>query len=46
MQIGAAGVLGSLWQVDDLATALLIARFYEFHFGGLAPPAALSLAQV
>jgi CHAT domain-containing protein len=45
MQIGATGVLASLWQVDDLATALLIAKFYESHFNGLAPPAALRRAQ-
>jgi CHAT domain len=39
MQIGATGVLGSLWQVDDLATALLMARFYDLHLGaGLTPP--------
>jgi hypothetical protein len=53
MQAGAAGVLGSLWQVDDLATALLIARFYDLHLGspggapagGLPPPTALRQAQ-
>ena len=26
---GAAGVMSALWQVDDLATALVISRFYE-----------------
>ena len=31
MQLGAAGVLGTLWQVDDMATALLIAKFYDVH---------------
>jgi CHAT domain-containing protein len=42
MQIGATGVLGSLWQVDDLATALLMARFYDLHLDkGVAPSAAL-----
>ena len=46
MQIGATGVLASLWQVDDVATALLIAKFYELHFSGLMPPAALKRAQV
>jgi CHAT domain-containing protein len=46
MQLGAGGVLGTLWQVDDRATALLIARFYELHLGqGLAPPTALKQAQ-
>lgn len=28
MEAGAAGVVGSLWQVDDLSTALLMVRFY------------------
>jgi CHAT domain-containing protein/tetratricopeptide (TPR) repeat protein len=46
MRLGAAGVIGSLWQVDDLATALLMARFYELHLDeGLSPPAALKTAQ-
>ena len=46
MQIGAAGVVSTLWQVDDLATALLMARFYEQHLDkGLAPPTALKQAQ-
>lgn len=47
LQIGAGGVLGTLWQVDDMATAFLVSRFYELHLGqGLAPPAALKSAQV
>jgi CHAT domain-containing protein len=46
LQLGAAGVVNTLWQVDDLATALLIARFYELHLKlGLSPPAALKSAQ-
>ena len=46
MQLGAAGVLGTLWQVDDLATALLMAKFYEMHLGeSLEPPTALGRAQ-
>jgi CHAT domain-containing protein len=46
MAIGAAGVLSTLWQVDDRATALLIARFYDLHLGdGLAPQSALQQAQ-
>jgi CHAT domain-containing protein len=42
MQVGAAGVLGSLWLVDDLATSLLMAKFYDLHLGGggLEPPSA------
>jgi CHAT domain-containing protein len=46
MQLGATGVIGSLWQVDDLATALLMAKFYDLHLDqGVAPPAALKQAQ-
>ncbi len=44
--LGAAGVLGTLWPVNDAATALLMAKFYELHIGaGLAPPVALNQAQ-
>ena len=46
LQIGAAGVVSSLWPVDDLATALLIAKFYDLHMQDrLAPPTALKDAQ-
>jgi CHAT domain-containing protein len=46
MALGAAGVIGTLWPVDDRATALLIAKLYELHQGqGLAPAAALKRAQ-
>ncbi len=46
LELGAGGVIGSLWQVDDLATALLMARFYELHIGGgLARAAALKQAK-
>ena len=45
LELGAAGVIGSLWQVDDLPTALLMARFYDFHIDqGLPPAAALKAA--
>jgi CHAT domain-containing protein/tetratricopeptide (TPR) repeat protein len=45
--LGAAGVLGTLWPVNDMATALLVARFYDLHLGGrLAPPTALRQAQL
>ena len=38
LELGAGGVIGSLWEVSDLATALLMARFYELHIDkGLAP---------
>ncbi len=46
MALGAAGVLGTLWPVSDMATSLLIARFYELHIDkGLRPAAALHAAQ-
>ncbi|MBS1862257.1 MAG: CHAT domain-containing protein [Actinobacteria bacterium] len=44
---GSASVVASLWQVDDLATAILMTRFYEEMFeGGLRPPEALRRAQL
>jgi CHAT domain-containing protein len=46
MQLGAAGVLSALWRVDDLATALLMAKFYNLHLHEKLPPAtALKQAQ-
>jgi CHAT domain-containing protein len=46
LQLGAAGVVATLWQVDDLATALLIAKFYDLHMADkLSPPSALRGAQ-
>jgi CHAT domain-containing protein len=46
MRLGSAGIVGTLWQVDDAATAFLMIKFYEFHFDrGLSPPAALKQAQ-
>src|SRR5262245_7492397 len=46
LQIGAAGVIGTLWSVDDVSTALLMMRFYELHLAGrLEPAAALRSAQ-
>jgi CHAT domain-containing protein/tetratricopeptide (TPR) repeat protein len=45
--LGAAGVLGTLWPVNDAATALLIAKFYDLHLGQwLAPPTALRRSQL
>jgi CHAT domain-containing protein len=44
---GAEGVMVSLWQVDDRATAELMRRFYRGILQeGLAPPAALRRAQI
>jgi CHAT domain-containing protein/tetratricopeptide (TPR) repeat protein len=46
MRLGAGGVLATLWPVDDLSTALLIARFYDLHRSEKLPPAvALRAAQ-
>jgi CHAT domain-containing protein len=50
MRSGVPGVLACLWNVDDLSTALLMARFYELHLQGdpegpLPPVRALRLAQ-
>jgi CHAT domain-containing protein len=46
MGLGAAGVIGTLWPVNDAATALLIAKFYELHIGQKqAPSTALNRAQ-
>jgi CHAT domain-containing protein/tetratricopeptide (TPR) repeat protein len=38
---GAAGVVASLWAVDDFATALLMSRFYEELGDGATPAHAL-----
>jgi len=35
MRSGVPGVVACLWNVDDLSTALLMARFYEFHLHGV-----------
>ncbi|NJO32384.1 MAG: CHAT domain-containing protein [Rhodospirillales bacterium] len=44
--LGAAGVVGTLWPVSDVATAVLIAKFYELYFEAkLPPPTALHQAQ-
>ena len=46
MQLGATGVLSTLWQVDDLATTLLMAKFYDLHLDQkLSPATALRQAQ-
>jgi CHAT domain-containing protein len=44
---GAAGVIATLWAVDDYATALLMSRFYEILAEDrLAPAEALRSAQL
>ena len=40
MYAGAPRVVASLWQVDDLATAELMKRFYRALFVDRLPPAA------
>jgi len=43
---GAAGAIASLWAVHDLATALLMSRFYEELVDGAAPATALRAAML
>jgi CHAT domain-containing protein len=53
MQAGIPGVIGTLWPVNDLSTALLMIRFYQYHLEGdpergsspLAPAEALRRSQ-
>jgi CHAT domain-containing protein len=47
LQVGALGVIGTLWAVNDASTMLLMVKFYEAHLKeGLAPAAALRKAQL
>ena len=54
LQLGVPGVIGSLWPVNDLSTALLMLKFYEYHLGAvedaddspMPPAAALRSAQL
>jgi CHAT domain-containing protein len=47
VQAGVPGVVGSLWSVLDLSTALLMVRFYDLWRGeGLPPAEALQQAQI
>jgi CHAT domain-containing protein len=46
LQAGVAGVVSSLWAVNDFSTALLMMRFYEaWREEGQTPPEALHTAQ-
>jgi CHAT domain-containing protein len=54
IQAGASGVVGSLWPVNDISTALLMIKFYQYHLAGdplnsippLSPVSALRKAQL
>lgn len=48
LQAGSAGVIASLWKVDDIATYLLMTRFAQLYLqarGGISPAKALAQAQ-
>ena len=46
LRAGAPGVVGTLWPVNDISTALLMIKFYEYHLGeGERPVRALRRAQ-
>jgi len=46
LQAGSPAVVGTLWPVEDVSTALLMTRFYEYLLNEGAPPAqALCAAQ-
>jgi CHAT domain-containing protein len=46
LQAGVPGVVGALWPVNDLSTALLMIQFYRYHLvEHLGPPEALRKAQ-
>lgn len=51
LQAGSAGVVGTLWPILDISTALLMSRFYEYLLGDecsrqAGPAQALRLAQL
>ena len=46
LRAGAEAVICSLWRVDDLASALLADRFYDFYLCGQRPSAALQRASL
>jgi CHAT domain-containing protein len=43
MAAGASAVLGTLWHADELATLLLVRRFYQLWQAGRAQPATVAL---
>lgn len=47
LQAGAPGVISSLWLVNDISTAVLMAKFYQLHIDeSLEPARALAKAQL
>jgi len=42
---GTASIMASLWKVDDLATAVLVKRFFRYLQEGNSPSLALKKAQ-
>jgi len=47
LQAGVIGIVGTLWAVNDLSTALLMIKFYNYHLvDGLSPSEALRNAQL
>jgi len=45
MQAGARAVVSTLWAVEDVSSALLMAHFYRAHLAGMEPSVALRTAQ-
>jgi CHAT domain-containing protein/tetratricopeptide (TPR) repeat protein len=46
LQMGVRNVLGSLWCVDDISTAILMTEFYRHHSAGESAAEALRSAQL
>ncbi|MEH2252810.1 CHAT domain-containing protein [Nostoc sp.] len=46
IQAGSQSAIGSLWKVDDAATAQLIAKFYQSWHSGLSKARALQVTQI
>jgi CHAT domain-containing protein len=44
LNIGVPGILGTLWLVKDLATSLLMMKFYEYHLVGSELPPRLPMS--
>lgn len=47
LQAGAVGVVGTLWSVEEISTAILLVKFYENYLvEGMPPVRALRMAQI